>query len=107
MRIMYCSPENEPKVLKIHKTLKSISDLMQTNSFDTVFYKDMLLVYDPKGILKYSNYKQINGLKIRGPFLFTGNDTLEKDFKSLNKNQIGHLLEMLDEHQEELDDLEI
>lgn len=107
MRIVYCSPDKEPKVCKIHKDLKSISNLMKTEFFDTVIYNNMILIYDPKGILKYSNYKEINGLKLRGPFIFTGNDTLENDFKSLNINQIRFLDKLFDEKQEELDDMEL
>ena len=107
MRILYCSSDSTPKILKIHKDLASISELMKTNFFETVTYKDMLLIYDPKGILKYSTYKELEGLKLRGPFIFTGNDTLEKDFKSLNINQIRYLEEILEEKQEELEELEI
>lgn len=107
MRILYCTSNSEPKVLKIHKNLESISELIETNFFETVVYKDMLLIYDPKGILKYSTYKELEGLKLRGPFIFTGNDTLEKDFKSLNINQIRYLQKILEEKQEELEGIEL
>ena len=107
MRVLYCTSDSKPKVLKIHKDLESISELMETNFFETVTYKDMLLIYDPKGILKYSTYKELEGLKLRGPFIFTGNDILEKDFKSLNINQIRYLQEILEERQEELEELEL
>lgn len=107
MRVVYCTSESKPQILKIHKDLKSISELMETQLFDTVMYKDMLLIYDPKGILKYSTYKELEGLKLRGPFIFTGNDILENDFKSLNINQIRFLQKTLEETQEELDELEL
>lgn len=108
MRIMYCSPDNEPKILKIEKDLKSISQLMKTNFFDTTIYNhDMLLIYDPKAILKYSTHIDFEGLKLRGPFIFTGNDTLEKDFKSLTIIQIRHLQKILSEKQVEFEELEL
>lgn len=108
MRIMYCSPDNEPKILKIEKDLKSISQLMKTNFFDTTIYNhDMLLIYDPKSILKYSKHIDFEGLKLRGPFIFTGNDTLEKDFKSLTIIQIRHLQKILSEKQVEFEELEL
>ena len=107
MRLLYYSPDEKLEVCKIHKDLKSISNLMKTNFFDTVMYNNMLLIYDPKGILKYSNYKEINGLKIRGPFIFTGNDTLEKDFKSLDINQIRFLQNLLEDKEKEVEELEL
>ena len=33
-------------------------------------YKGMILIYDPKGILKYSKIKKLDGLNLRGPFIF-------------------------------------
>ena len=91
MRIMHCFPEQEPKILKIEKELEAISKLMQTPFFETTMYKGMILIYDPKGILKYSKVQKLDGLNLRGPFIFAGNDTLELDFKSLNIEQIRYL----------------
>ena len=108
MRIMYCSPNNKPKVLKIEKDLRSISKLMGTNFFDTTIYNhDILLIYDPKAILKYSKHIDFEGLKLRGPFIFTGNDTLEKDFKSLTIIKIRHLKKILSEKQLDFEALEL
>lgn len=100
MRIMYCSPEQEPKILKIEKELEKISELMQTPFFETTMYKGMILVYNPKGILKYSKIQKLDGLNLRGPFIFTGNDTSELDFKSLNIEQIRYLQKHLTQEKE-------
>ena len=70
MRIMYCSPDKEPKVLKISKELEELSKLMKTQFFETTMYKGMILVYDPRGILKYSKIQKLDGLNLRGPFIF-------------------------------------
>ena len=70
MRIMYCSPDQEPKVLKISKELEELSKLMKTQFFETTMYKGMILVYDPRGILKYSKIQKLDGLNLRGPFIF-------------------------------------
>ena len=91
MRIMYCFPEKEPKILKVKKELKALSELMQTQFFETTIYKGMILIYDPKGILKYSKSQKLDGLYLRGPFIFAGNDTLELDFKSLKIEEIRYL----------------
>ncbi len=108
MRIMYCSPNNKPRILKIEKDLKSISRLMETSFFDTTIYNhDMILIYDPKAILKYSKYIDFEGLKLRGPFIFAGNDTLEKDFKSLTIIQIRHLQKILSEKQKQIESEEL
>ena len=41
--------------------------------------------------MKYSKVQRLDGLNLRGPFIFAGNDTLELDFKSLNIEQIRYL----------------
>lgn len=108
MRIIYCSPDSKPKILKIENNLKSISELMKTNFFDTIIFNhDMILIYDPKGILKYSKYLNFQGLKLRGPFIFAGNDTLEKDFKSLTIIQIRELEKILNDKQTEFEEPEL
>lgn len=91
MRVFYCMPGEKPKILKIRKSLEGIAELMKTQFFDTTMYKDMILIFDPKGILKYSKKEKINDLNIRGPFIFCGNDEIEQDFKSLNLKQIKFL----------------
>ena len=70
MKVMYCFPEKEPRIIKIHKELSEISKLMQTPFFEITIYKGMILIYDPKGILKYSKIKKLDGLNLRGPFIF-------------------------------------
>ena len=70
MRIMYCYPNQNPKILKIENTLEEIANLMETPFFETTIYKNMILIYNPKGILKYSKIEQIDGLNIRGPVIF-------------------------------------
>ena len=43
---------------------------MKTQFFETTMYKGMILVYDPRGILKYSKIQKLDGLNLRGPFIF-------------------------------------
>lgn len=108
MRVMYCNHLHELKTLKIENELEEIAKLMKTPFFDTRMYKGMILVYDPKGILKYPVSYKLDGLNLRGPFLFTGNNTLEQDFKSLNIEEIRYLQKTLSqEKQEQIEGLEM
>lgn len=106
MRIMYCFPDDDPKILKIDNELEAISNLMKTQFFETTMYKGMILIYDPKGILKYTKVQKLDGLNLRGPFIFTGNDTLELDFKSLTIEQIRYLQNILTK-EKEIEELEL
>ena len=102
MRVMYCNHLHELEILRIENELQEIAKLMKTPFFDTRMYKGMILVYDPKGILKYPVSHKLDGLNLRGPFLFTGNNTIEKDFKSLNMEEIRLLEQKLVREKQEL-----
>ena len=102
MRIMYCNHVHELEIIRIENELEEIAKLMKTPFFDTRMYRGMILVYDPKGILKYPISYKLDGLNLRGPFLFAGNNTIEQDFKSLNMEEIKFLKQKLAREKQEL-----
>lgn len=81
-------PNKKPKIIKIAKRLKNISNLIG-GEIEEMYYKDVLIIFDrEQKSTKLDVNKIFNDLELKGNILIVGNNQKEGDMISLRKRQL-------------------
>lgn len=89
MEVLIVNVNEKPEIKRIPNRLDKMREIVGNNNIGVIEHKDVLIIFNEEAYKKMEPINRIiDGLKIRGTFIITGNDSYYKDFKDLTEEQI-------------------
>ena len=104
MQVLIVNVNEKPEIKRIPNRLDKMREIVGNNNIGVIEHTDILIIFNEEAYKKMEPINRIiDGLKIRGTFIITGNDSYYKDFKDLTEEQLGALRVEITKHKVEGD----